>query len=95
MLYNTFPPRSHSAPKSLTLTLVQEDTKHENFLEVYRPVAPDGVLTYGKSIFALKYSIGIAISSRVTHFYCHRVVLSNQNNCKVFFNISGRLVAAR
>ena len=33
-------------------------TKHEKFLEVYLLVAPDGVLTYGKSKFALKYSNG-------------------------------------
>jgi len=29
---------------------------HEMFLKVYLPVASDGVLTYGKSKFALKYS---------------------------------------
>jgi len=26
-----------------------------------------------------------------SHFYCHRVVLSTQNNFEGFFNISGRL----
>jgi len=63
MLHNTFPPRSHSAPKSLTTTLMQEVTMHEKFLKVYLPVAFDGVLTYGKSKFALEYRIGIAMAS--------------------------------
>jgi len=56
MLQNKFPPRSHSASQPLTATLVQEViTMHEKFLKVYLPVAPDGVLTYGKSKSALKY----------------------------------------
>jgi len=72
MLHNTFPPRSHSAPKPLTATLMQEViTMHEKFLKVYLPVAPDGVLTYGKSKFALKYSNGKAMPSGFSHFYCH------------------------
>ena len=57
MLHNTFPPRINSAPKPLTATLMQEVvTMHEKFLKVYLPAAPDGVLTYGKSKCALKYS---------------------------------------
>jgi len=91
-----FPPRSHSAPKLLTATLVQEViTMHEKFLKVYLPVAPDGVLTYGKSKFALKYSSDKGMPSGFSHFYCHRVVLSIQKNFKGFFNISGRLAVAR
>jgi len=43
-------------------------TMHEKFLKVYLPFAPDGVLTYGKSKFALKYGIGITIASGLTHF---------------------------
>jgi len=70
-------------------------TKHEKFLKVYLPVAPDRVLTYGRSKFALKYSIGIAMTSGFTHFYCHRVVLSTQKNFKGLFNISERLAATR
>jgi len=31
---------------------------HEMFLKVHLPAAPDGVLTYGKSKSALKYSNG-------------------------------------
>jgi len=58
---------------------------HEKFFKVYLPVAPEGVLPYGKSKFALKYSIGMAMASGLTHFYCHRVVLSTQINFKVFF----------
>jgi len=68
---------------------------HEKFLKVYLAVAPNGVLIYGKSKFTLKYSNGKAMPSGFSHFYCHRVVLSNQNNFEGFFNISGRLVAAR
>jgi len=68
---------------------------HEKFLKVYLPVAPDGVLTYGKTKFALKYSNGKGMPSGFSHFYCHQVVHSTQKHCKVFFNISGRLVAAR
>jgi len=68
---------------------------HEKFLEVYLPVAPDGVLTYGKSKFALKYSNSKAMPIGFSHFYFHRVVLSNQKNFEGFFKISGRLVAAR
>jgi len=50
MLHNTFPPRSHSAPQPLTATFLREViTMHEKFLKVYLPVAPDGMLTYGKS----------------------------------------------
>jgi len=64
---------------------------HEIFLKVYLPVAPDGVLTYGKSKFALKCSNGKAMSSDFSHFHCHRAVLSTQKKFKVFFNISGRL----
>ena len=59
--------------------------------QYWLPVAPDGVLTYGKSKFALIYSNGKAIPSGFSHFYCHRVVLSTQKNFKGFFNISGRL----
>jgi len=33
--------------------------------------------------------------SGFTHFYCHQVVLSTQKNFEGFFNISGRLIAAR
>jgi len=58
---------------------------------VYLPVAPDEMLTYGESKFALKYSNGKAMPSGFNHFYCHRVVLSTQKNLKVFFNISRRL----
>ena len=95
MLHNTFPPRSHSAPKLLTATLTQEViTLHEKFLEVYLPVAPDGVLQCGKNKFALKYSNGKGMLSGSSHFYCHRVVLSTQKNFQGFFNISGRLVVA-
>jgi len=62
MLHNTFPPRSHSAPESLTVTLMQEViTMHEKFLKVYLPVATNGVLTYENSKFALKYSNGKAL----------------------------------
>jgi len=70
-------------------------TMHEKFLKVYLPVAPDGVLTNGKSKFALKYSKGKGMPSGFSHFYCHRVVLSTQKNFKRFFNISRRPVAAR
>jgi len=42
---------------------MQEVTMHEKFLKVYLPVAFDGVLTYGKSKFALEYRIGIAMAS--------------------------------
>jgi len=63
--------------------------------EVYLPVAPDEVLTYGKNKFALKYSNGKAMPNGFSHFYCHRVVLSTQKNFKSCFNINGRLVAAR
>jgi len=36
MLHNTFPPRSNSAPKPVTTTLMQENiTMHEKFLRVY------------------------------------------------------------
>jgi len=71
-------------------------TTYEKFLKVYYlPVAPDGVLTYGKSKFALKYSNGKAMPSSFTHFYCHRVVLSTQKIFKVLFNINGWLGAAR
>jgi len=48
MLHNTFLPRSHSAPKSLTATLMQEViTIHEKFLKMYLPVTPDGMLSNG------------------------------------------------
>jgi len=67
---------------------------HEKFLKVYLPVAPDGVLTYGKIKFALNYSNGKGMPSSFSHFYCHRVVLSTQKKFKGFLNISGRLVAA-
>jgi len=59
-------------------------TMHEKF-QVYLSVEPDGVLTYGKSKFALKCSNGKAMSSGFSHFYCHRVVLSTQKNFIVFF----------
>jgi len=96
MLHNTFPSRSNSAPKLLTATLMQEViTMHEKFLKVHLPVAPDGMLTYGKSKFALKYSKGKAMPSDFSHFYCHWVVLSTQENFEGFFNISERLVAGR
>jgi len=76
MLHNTFHPRSNSAPKPLTATLMQEViTMHEKFLKVYLPVAPDGVLPYGKSKFYLKCSNGKAMASGFSHFYCHRMVL--------------------
>jgi len=82
-LHNTFPPRSRSAPKPLTATLMQEvTTMHEKFPKVYLPVAPDRVLTYGKSKFALKYSNGKGMPSGFSH--CHRVVLSTQKNCSFF-----------
>jgi len=58
---------------------------------VYLPVAPDEMLTYGESKFALKYSNGKAMPSGFNHFYCHGVVLSTQKNLKGFFNISRRL----
>jgi len=70
-------------------------TMHEKFLKVYLPVAHDGVLTYGKSKFALKYSNDKAMPSGFSHFYCQREVLLTQKNVEGFFNISGRLVAAR
>jgi len=58
---------------------MQEDiTMHEKFLKVYLPVAPDGVLTYGKSIFALKYSNVKGMPCDFSHFYCRRVVFSTQ-----------------
>jgi len=96
MLCNTFPPRSNSAPKPLTATITQEViTMHEKFLKVYLPVAHDGVLTYGKSKFALKYSNGKGMPSGFSHFYCHRVVLSIQKKFKGFFIISGWLIAAQ
>jgi len=76
MLHNTFPPRSNSALKPLTATIMQEViTIHEKFLKVYLPVTPDGVLTYGKSKFVLKYSNGKAMPSGLNHFHCHRMVL--------------------
>jgi len=53
-------------------------TMHEKFFKVYLPVAPDGVLTYGKIKFALKYSNGKGTPSGFSHFYCYRVVLSTQ-----------------
>jgi len=85
MLHNTFPPRSNSASKPLTATLMQEVIiMHEKFLKVYLPVAPDGVLTYGKTKFALKYSNGKGMPSGFSHFYCHQVVHSTQKHCKVF-----------
>jgi len=68
---------------------------HEKFLKVHLPVAPDGVPTYGKSKFALKYSNSKVMPSGFSHFYCHRVFFSTKKNLKVFFNINGRLVAAR
>jgi len=64
-------------------------TMHKKFLKVYLPVAPDGVLTYGKSKFALKYSNGKAMPSGFSQFYCHRVVLSTQKNLKVFSTSAG------
>jgi len=92
VLHNTFPPWSHSAPKPLTATLMQEViAMHEKFLKVYLQVAPDWVLTYGKSKFVLKYGKGKGMPSCFSHFYCHRAVLSTQKNFKGFFNISGRL----
>jgi len=86
MFQNTFPPRSNSAPKQLTATLMQEViTLHEKFLkEVYLPVAPDGVLTCGKSKFALKDRNVKAMPSDFSHFYCHRVVLSTKKFLKFF-----------
>jgi len=52
--------------------LIQEViTMHEKFLEVCLPVAPDGVLPYGKSKFALKYSNGKGMPSGFSHFYYH------------------------
>jgi len=71
---------------------------HEKFLKVYHPVAPDGMLSYWKknlpeNTASEKYTK--QMPSGFTHFYCHRVVLSTQKNCKAFYNISGRLVAAR
>jgi len=62
--------------------------------KVYLTVAPDGVLTYGKSKFALKYSNGKGMPSGFSHFNCHRVVLSTQKIFKGLFNIGGWLVAA-
>jgi len=92
MLHSTFPPRSHSAPEALTVTLMQDViTMGKKFLKVYLPVTPDGVLTYGKSKFALKYSNSKAMPSGFRHFYCHRVVLSTQKKFEGFFNISRQL----
>jgi len=51
-------------------------TIHEQFLKVYLPVAPDGMLTYGESKFALKYSNDKAMPSGFSHFYYHRVVVA-------------------
>jgi len=64
-------------------------TTQEKFLKEYLPVAPDRVLTYGKSKFALKYSNGKAMPSGFSHFYWHRVVLSTQKNFKVFSTLAG------
>ena len=84
MLHKMFPPRSHSAPKLLTATLIQEIiTTHEKFLKVYLPVAPDGVLTCGKIKFTLKYSNSKRMPSGFSHLYRHRVVLSTQKILKV------------
>ena len=89
MLHNTFPPRSNSAPKPLNATLMQEViTMHEKF-QVYLPVAPDGVLAYGKSKFALKYSNGKAMPSGFSHFYCHRGFFQLKNILKVFSTSAG------
>jgi len=53
--------------------------KVKNCFKVYLPlpVAPDGVLTYGKSKFSCKCR-GKAMPSGFTHFYCHQVVLLTQ-----------------
>jgi len=56
---------------------------------VYLPVAPEGVLTYGKSKFALDYSNGKAMPSGFSHFYCHQVVLSTQKILKDFSKSTG------
>jgi len=64
-------------------------TMHEKFIKVYLPVAPDGVLTFEKSKFALKYSNGKAMPSGFSHVYCHRVVLSTQIFLKVFSTLAG------
>jgi len=68
-------------------------TMHEKFLKCTCQATgvPDGVLTYGKSKFALKYSNGRGMPSGFSHFHCHQVILSTQQNFKGFFNISGRL----
>ena len=86
--------------KCFTTRFLQEATQHQNswpprsckklspctksFSKVYLPVAPDGVLTCGKSKFALKYSNGKELPSDFSHFYCHRVVLSTNKILKVF-----------
>jgi len=61
----------------------------QSFLKVYLPVAPDGVLTYAKSKFALEYSNGRAMPSGFSHFHCHRVVFSTQKTLKVFATSAG------
>jgi len=54
MLHNTFPPRSRSAPKSLTAMLngkYKVINVHEKFLKVYLPVTPEKCSDMGKANF--------------------------------------------
>jgi len=68
-------------------------TMQEKFLKVYLAVAPDGMLSYGESKSALKYSNGKGMQRGFSHFYCHRVF--QLKKILNFFNISERLVVAR
>ena len=87
--------RHVSRPRPSLETPSQHHGCTKSFLKwVHLPIAPDGVFTYRKSKFALKYTNGKRIPSGFSNFYCYRVVLSAQKNFKSFFNISGRLVAA-
>ena len=77
---NSWPPRSCKKLSPCT----------KSFLKcTYVSVAPDGVLTYGKSKFALKCSNGKGMPSGFSHFYCHLVVLSTQKISKVFSTSAG------
>jgi len=61
----------------------------------YLPVARDGVLTYGESKSALKYSNDKAMPSGFSHFFATEWFFHLKKFLKVFFKISGRLIAAR
>jgi len=87
MLHSTFPTRNHSASKSLIATLMHEViTVHEKCLKVHLPVVPDGVLTYGKSKSALKYSNGIGMWFQSVTFIATEWFLLTEK--KKFFSIS-------